>query len=73
MYTTTKLVRVEDNRTITRQIDSAFFYEFQRGVLLSLKEFGTLTEMQFKHAEETLKEQRQAAIRALVEQGGKPQ
>lgn len=72
MYTTTKFVRVEDNRTITSQKDSEFFFAFQRGVLLSLKEIGTLTEMQFKHAEETLKEQRRATIRAFVEQGGEP-
>lgn len=72
MYTTTKFVRVEDDRTITRQTDSEFFFECQRGVLLSLKETGTLTEMQFKHAEEILKKQRRAAICALVEQGGGP-
>lgn len=72
MYTTTKFVRVEDDRTITRQTDSEFFFECQRGVLLSLKETGTLTEMQCKHAEEILKKQRRAAICALVEQGGGP-
>lgn len=72
MYTTTKFVRVEDNRTITRQTDSEFFFECQRGVLLSLKETGILTEMQFKHAEEILKEQRRATILSLVEQGGEP-
>lgn len=72
MYTTTKFVRVKDNRAINRQTDSEFFFECQRGVLLSLKEIGTLTEMQFKHAEEILKEQRRAAIRTLVEQGGEP-
>lgn len=72
MYATTIFVRIIDDRTITRQINPEFFFEFQRGVLLSLKEIGTLNEMQYKHAEEALKKQHRATIRAFAEQGGKP-
>ena len=46
-----------------------FFYELQRGVLLSLKEESKLTEMQYRNAEEILKEQRSVIIRARIEGG----
>lgn len=72
MYAATKFVRVDNDRTITRQTDSEFYFAFQRGVLLSLKEQGTLTEMQFKYAQDALKEQRMAIVRAIVQQGGEP-
>ena len=69
MYTTVKLIKVEENRSITREKDSDFFYELQRGVLLSLKDMGKLAEMQYRNAEEALKEQRRAIIRARIEGG----
>ena len=69
MYTTVKLIKVEENRSITREKDSDFFYELQHGVLLSLKDMGKLTEMQYRNAEEALKEQRRAIIRARIEGG----
>lgn len=72
MYTTTKFVRVENDRTITTQTDSDFLFAFQRGVLLSLKEIGTLNEMQLKSAEDILAQQRRASIRGIVQQGGEP-
>lgn len=56
MYTTTKLLSVENSRNITKEDDSEFFFELQRGVLLTLKENGTLNEMQYRAAEEMLKE-----------------
>lgn len=67
MYSTTKFVRVDNDRIITRQTDSEFYYEFQLGVLLSLKEQGTLTEMQYKYAQEALKQQRLAIVRAIAQ------
>lgn len=70
MYTTAKLIKVENNRPISRQDDTEFFYELQRSVLLSLKESGTLTQMQYRNAEEVLNEQRRAIIRSKVEGGG---
>lgn len=69
MYTTVKLIKVEGNQTITRDAYVDFFYELQRGVLLSLKEDGKLSEMQYRNAEETLKEQRRAIVRAKIEGG----
>jgi len=69
MYTTVKLIKVEENRSITRDADIDFFYELQLGVLLSLKDMGKLTEMQYRNAEEALKEQRRAIIRARIEGG----
>ena len=69
MYTTVKLIKVAENRSITRERDSDFFYELQRGVLLSLKDMGKLTQMQYRNAEEALKEQRSAIIRARIEGG----
>ena len=69
MYTTVKLIKVEANRSITREGDSDFFFELQRSVLLSLKEDGKLTQMQYRNAEEALKEQRSAIIRAKIEGG----
>lgn len=70
MYTTAKLIKVENNRPISGQDDTEFFYELQRSVLLSLKESGTLTQMQYRNAEEVLNEQRRAIIRSKVEGGG---
>ena len=69
MYTTAKLTKVENNQTITRDAYVDFFYELQRGVLLSLKEEGKLTEMQYRNAEDALKEQRSVIIRAGIEGG----
>lgn len=69
MYTTVKLIKVEGNQTITRDAYVDFFYELQRGVLLSLKEDGKLSEMQYRNAEEALKEQRRAIVRAKIEGG----
>ena len=69
MYTTARLMSVEDNQTITRDAYVDFFYELQRGVLLSLKEDGKINEMQYRHAEEALKEQRSAIILARIEGG----
>ena len=72
MYTATKFVRVDNTRIITKQTDSEFYFEFQRGVLLSLKEQGVLTETQFKCAENALSEQRRAVARTMLQQGGEP-
>ena len=66
MYATTTFVRVDNNRTVTRQTDPEFYFEFQRGVLLSLKERGMLTEMQLTYAEAALREQ----CRAIIQQEG---
>lgn len=69
MYTTVKLIKVEDDHPITRDAYADFFYEFQLGILLSLKDDGFLTQMQYRNAEEALKEQRRAILRAKTEGG----
>lgn len=69
MYTTAKLISVENNQTISKDAYVDFFYELQRGVLLSLKEEGKLTKMQYRNAEDALKEQRRVIIRARIEGG----
>ena len=53
-----ELQRIEGERKITRETDHAFFYYLQYGLLLALKERGTLTAMQFHLAEDRLREQR---------------
>lgn len=46
--------------------DSSFLYHLQLGVLLALKERGTLNAMQYRHAEEKLKRQRQEWIKSRI-------
>ena len=71
MYTTVKRIRVENDQTIHPDAYADFYHDFQLGVLLSLKEEGKLTQMQYRIAEEALKEQRRAAMRAKGEAGGR--
>ena len=48
---------IENDHRITRKTDSEFLYAFQKAVLLALLEDGTLTEMQYRYAEEKLRKQ----------------
>lgn len=57
MYIVAKACKLENSREITRQNDQMFYYEMQRGVLLSLKDQGTINEAQFRKADFVLKEQ----------------
>lgn len=52
-----RLLGVENNREITKETDSQFLFEYQRDILLELKEKGVLNEMQYRYAEEKLKKQ----------------
>ena len=49
---------VENNRRITKEQDQEFLFEFQRAVLLALKEAGRLDEKQYRYAEDKLRAQR---------------
>ena len=49
---------VENDRRITKEQDYEFLYEYQRAILLALKEAGLLTEMQYRYDEGKLKEQK---------------
>ena len=69
MYTTAKLTKVENSQRITRERHFDFYFELQRGVLLSLKAEGLLNEIQYRHAEAALKEQRSMVIRSGAEGG----
>lgn len=51
------LQTIENNREIVWDSDSEFLFEYQKAMLLALKELGTLDEMQYRYAEVTLKEQ----------------
>ena len=51
------LKSIENDHKITRKTDSEFLYAFQKAVLLALLEGGTLTEMQYRYAEEKLRKQ----------------
>lgn len=51
------LQSIENNREIILDSDGEFLFEYQKAVLLALKELGTLNEMQYRYAEATLKEQ----------------
>ena len=52
------LQTIENNREILWDLDSEFLFEYQKAMLLALKELGTLDEMQYRYAEQTLKEQK---------------
>lgn len=61
------LQTIENNREIIWDSDSEFLFEYQKAMLLALKELGTLDEMQYRYAEATLKEQcRQYAKKKLT-------
>lgn len=58
-----RLVKIEHDRKITKETDSRFLFEYQRAILLSLKDSGALGEAQYRYAEEKLKNQFRAHIR----------
>lgn len=51
------LETIENNHKITEKSDPKFLHEFQKAVLLVLLEDGTLTEPQYRSAEEDLRKQ----------------
>lgn len=66
-----RLVRIEHGREITKEADSRFLFEYQRAILLLLKEDGTLEERQYRYAEEKLKNQLRTYIIYNGSGGGK--
>ena len=52
-----RLVGIEHGRKITKETDCRFLFEYQKAILLSLKEAGTLNEVQYRYAEEKLRGQ----------------
>lgn len=57
MKTQANLRIIENNRKIDENTDFKFLYEYQRALLLALKEAGKLTEMQYRHSEKELRKQ----------------
>lgn len=52
-----RLIGITNNRKITQASTPEFWFQFQRSILLALKDSGTMTEMQYRNAEEKLKDQ----------------
>lgn len=61
-----RLVGIEHDRKITKEMDSQFLFEYQRAILLSLKDSGALDEAQYRYAEEKLKNQLRMYIRKQI-------
>ena len=57
------LQTIENDREILWDSDSEFLFEYQKAMLLALKELGTLDEMQYRYAEMALKSQKQECVR----------
>lgn len=51
------LVKIENDHMITKETNVKFLMEYQRAILLELKEWGTLTEMQYRNAVEAMQRQ----------------
>ena len=62
-----QLQRIDNNETITQETHFEFLYHLQCAVLLALRERGTLNEMQYRHAEEKLKQQRRDRAKSFLE------
>lgn len=56
------LVKTENAHAITRKTDARFLMEYQRSILLELKERGALTEMQYRNAAEAIERQMHSAM-----------
>ena len=66
-----KLMNIRENREIRKDKDYDCWYSLEQGVLLALRESGTLNAMQYRMAEEVLQEQRAEYARRLIKEGSK--
>ena len=64
-----ELQRIDNNETITKETHGEFLCHLQSALLLALREQGKLGAMQYRHAEETLKQQRRDRAKRLLEKG----
>ena len=60
------LVKIEKDHAITKKTDARFLMEYQRSILLELKERGALTEMQYRNAVEAIERQ----LRSVMQEPG---
>ena len=59
------LYRIDFNECITWEKHSDFLYHIQLSLLLGLRDLGRLNMMQYRHAEEKLKQQRQDRAKVI--------
>jgi len=64
-----ELRSIDNNEPITPENHYEFLFCLQRSLLLALRELGRLNEMQYRHAEERLKQQRRERARKKVKKG----
>ena len=64
-----QLQRIDNNEAITKETHYEFLYHLQGAMLLALREQGRLDSMQYRHAEEKLKQQRRDRAKNILEKG----
>lgn len=67
-----RLLRTDHNEPITPEKHSEFLHHLQSALLLSLRERGRLTAMEYRYASETLDRQRRDRARALLKKDLSP-
>lgn len=58
-----KLIYIENDHKITPKTDGQFLFAYQQSILLALKDNGVLTEVQYRYAEEKLKDQHRTFVK----------
>ena len=66
-----ELQRIDNDEVITQETHYEFLYHLQSAMLLALHEQGKLNVMQYRHAEEKLKQQRRDRAKNILEKGGR--
>lgn len=66
-----ELQRIDNDEVITQETHYEFLYHLQSAMLLALHEQGKLNAMQYRHAEEKLKQQRRDWAKNILEKGGR--
>lgn len=61
-----QLLRIDQNRQIRNDADYEFLHQLQHGLLLALRERGTLNATQYRQAEEKLKRHRRDRAEKLA-------
>lgn len=64
-----ELQQIDNNEAITKDTHYDFLYHLQSALLLALREQGRLNAMQYRHAEEKLKQQRRDRAKIILEKG----
>ena len=67
-----ELQNIDNNEAITKESHYEFLYHLQSAMLLALRERGRLNAIQYRCAEEKLKQQRRDRAKELLEKGEHP-